>query len=764
MDTLPILAKPSGVTLAQHTADVMSEASDICQRLLVSCSKYKLFIGKNLKKRVEKVAQVHDVGKEYGGWQEACRNDYFDYKNWLANHPNGDFKIYSNDVGLKAGMNIRKCGVRHEFHSLPKGEKIKLPLPLMAAIASHHSKLGYEYKERWEREGFKKYWNDFAMESNSMIEEENFHLLSQKSYEYNGIRGLLELADHRASAKEEGEAVKEITCFSYHFPFPQKRGVQALMEEHWQEDILLVRAPTGAGKTDASLLWASQQIMRKRAERLIIAMPTRFTSNALAVNVAESLSETGLYHSTAWYAKTKGKDEDEKKDVRQQHELARLLLTPITVCTIDHLLMSLTLTREDHHLIDFNLANSCLVIDEADFYDDFTMANIMFLLKVLHEWKVPVLLMSASLPNSVVSTINEMTGFDVKQIYQDDTDSYRSRFRIVEKRGYEGFEKIEDLIDLCIDKGNAIIYVNTIDKAMLCYQYVVKRVQRRHKDTDVYIYHSHFTEPDKQEKEKVLINALGREAWANGSAKGIAILTQIGEMSVNISADIMITDLCPIDRLIQRTGRLCRFDKGKIGELYLLIPYKNRKLYPAPYGKYDIKERTWQQNEFMESTNELIRERKYNSSELTSLLNSVYHGRHTFSIKALDNAKKLGELFEYNWLINPVEKTDKKQEDTTMWKSRDVAPQGTVFVSPPEKGTMFWNEYLQYKMKSGIDLPVYQLENARKLHRVDMVEISIIESLNDKEFTISINVVRGGFYDSNIGLDLLKPSNEDNFL
>ena len=72
-----------------------------------------------------------------------------------------------------------------------------------------------------------------------------------------------------------------------------------------------------------------------------------------------------------------------KKIAKKEHELARQLLAPVTVCTIDHLLIALTLTREDHHTIVFNLANSCVVIDEADFYDEFTQANILVLLEAL---------------------------------------------------------------------------------------------------------------------------------------------------------------------------------------------------------------------------------------------------------------------------------------------------------------------------------------------------------------------------------------------
>lgn len=107
-------------------------------------------------------------------------------------------------------------------------------------------------------------------------------------------------------------------------------------------------------------------------------MPTRFTSNAISVNVSKELGQTGLYHSSAWSAisdKVKN-NEISLSDALNQHKMARCLLSPITVCTIDHLLMSLTMTREDHHLISYNLANSCVVIDEADFM--MTLLSLIF--------------------------------------------------------------------------------------------------------------------------------------------------------------------------------------------------------------------------------------------------------------------------------------------------------------------------------------------------------------------------------------------------
>lgn len=755
-----LLAKPSGVTLEQHTSDVMSEAKNLCHFLKASCRKYETFsMGKSLTQRVVIAAKAHDLGKRCQQWQTACRLDYNSFSEWKKEHPQADFEEYEKEAGTDAGKAIRKSNVRHEFYSLKYSRKQKLPLPLQAAIAAHHSKLSHAFEKRWEDGGFKEYWKNFARESNAIIEKEDFALLSAKVYEFNGVRGLLRLADHRASAQEENEAMARLTRFEYQFPFPTKRGVQKLMEEHWQEDVLLVRAPTGAGKTDAALLWASQQVQSQRADRVILAMPTRFTSNALAINVANTLSDTGLYHSSAWLTATLNSN---RKEAFAQLQHARLLLTPLTVCTIDHLLMSLTITREEHHLTGFNMANACLVIDEADFYDDFTMANIMFLLKVMREWKVPVLLMSASMPSSMPHMINYYTGFNVQNILEDTADTERIRFELAEKVDYEDFPELIKWFDLCINKGNGIIYVNTVEKAIACYSCLEQRLWETDKNVRLYLYHSHFTETDKQKKEQELIEALGRKAWEEGKASGIAILTQIGEMSINISSEIMLSDLCPIDRLIQRAGRLCRFDKDKRGVLYLLRPKKNGSLYPAPYGEYDPRNNTWIPSPHLVGTDKRLELGEYSSDRLTKMLNDEYRDKLHLSYRAEKNAQVLKEMFVNNWLINPKEQTNIEDEDTMEWKSRDIGPQKIVFVRKPESKRMSKREFQEYGLLYGINIPLYKLSKIRKAHHIDQETVFIGNTLDGQ--LQPIDIVREGFYDERLGLNLSASKEEDYFL
>lgn len=739
----PLLAKPSGITLDQHREGIMLEGQLLLENTPFIVQKYQERIGKDLSSRLKWVCKFHDDGKQASKWQLACQKDYDEYLLWKLKNK-GNFKDYSKAEKQKAGENIRKASIRHEFQSLRLTEKNNLPLSLKAAIAAHHGKLGFYYEDRWFNENMSDYWTIFRRESNRVIELNSLEQSANTHYEYAGPRGLLQLVDHRVSAKEEGEFVPNFKQFQYEFPHEEKRGVQKLVEHYWKDNLLLIRAPTGAGKTDAALLWASLQIDNKRADRLVIAMPTRFTSNALAINVSESLSDTGLYHSSAWFTKFQEQIEDgliRKQEADKIHEFARLLQTPITVCTIDHLLMALTLTREDHHLISFNLANACLVIDEADFYDDFTQANILVLLEILRYWNVPVLLMSASLPESVLPSYRAI-GYQIDEIIEDRSDNTRTRFEVKEIRNYSEINELEDLLELCIKKGTAIIYVNTVDKAVMFYDWF------KHRNVNPIIYHSRFTETHKKDKEKELIDALGKNAWEYNMAKGIAILTQIGEMSINISADIMISELCPIDRLTQRAGRLCRFDKSKIGELYVLVPQKNGAVYPAPYGEYNRKDKVWVPCEAFIKTSEILETSFYNAEKLVTLLNHVYSIQDSFSAKALANANSLKEYFSWNWLINSKQISKPDDSDTNFWKSRNIAPQDTVYVQKP-KSKFFYDYFAfqKWKIENSLELPIYLIEKGKKQNKIDLIKIWF----KDKEEFIY--VVREGFYNGNEGIN-----------
>jgi CRISPR-associated endonuclease/helicase Cas3 len=350
--------------------------------------------------------------------------------------------------------------------------------------------------------------------------------------------------------------------------------------------------------------------------------------------------------------------------------------------------------------------------------------------------------MSASLPECVLSDYQKI-GFSVETIIEDTTDSDRDRFNIQSITEYNSLSDIEPILDKCIDVGAAIIYVNTVDRAMLFYDYFKK------KEVDTIVYHSRFTEPDKKLKEEALIKALGKAKWIKNEAKGIAILTQIGEMSINISADIMISELCPIDRLTQRAGRLCRFDKDKIGELHIIVPQKNGEVYPAPYGQYSRKEKKWTPVDSFVKTQNSLELKNYNAKNLVLLLNEIYSKQYEYSALSQNNARMLKDNFQYNWLINPSQKTAEDDTDTNQWKSRNIGAQDTVFVMKP--ASAYFKNYLEFqswKLSVAIEIPIYVIEQYRKNHIVDLLPI-VISNEND-----SIWVIREEYYDFDRGISL----------
>lgn len=671
------LAKPKGLPLEQHVMNVLLEALQVLAAHPFVVEKYRRLTTKNLGRRVRQAAEYHDDGKTHPKWQGACQKEY---------------EIYQQ-IGKVNGAYMQQTGIRHEMESLFLNQSKKFSEEVQVAIAAHHGKLGEIFRERWEKDDGGKYqflWDYFEVLQGAVFKDVTKKSPQLKTalltnYKFAGVRSYLQLADHRASIKEDSKTVPEFTSFAYTFnPEWTRRPVQQIAEDNWQDDLLLLRAPTGAGKTDACLLWAKKQIENKKADRLVIAMPTRFTSNALAIGVADSLSQTGLYHSSAWFVRhfedAKASREAEHK-ARLQHEFARLLETPVTVCTIDHLLMALTHTREDHHSITFNLAHSCLVIDEADFYDEFTQANILELLKALKILDVPVLLMSASLPQSSLE-LYQKTGYQVAAIKEDTSDNKRVRCKVNGIRDYSAVTEVADIMERS-QQQPTIIYANTVDRAIEWYNHlseIQKEVSGQAK-LPITLYHSRFTEPDKARKEKELLDNLGKKAWEENTAKGIAIMTQIGEMSVNINAHYMVSEVCPIDRLVQRIGRLARFDKT-IGLLDILIPYKDGTIYPAPYGEY-IKGMGWEIGQPLVDSIQLLQCQAYSANDFVALVNQVYAQIPKFSSKAQANADALIEHIINNWLIVPNIKQGEDDQDTNIWKSRNIEEQREVFILNP---------------------------------------------------------------------------------
>jgi CRISPR-associated endonuclease/helicase Cas3 len=730
-----ILAKPTGVSLQDHIQHVEQEMAQILHLRPFLAEKYGQRTEQSLVERCQLSAKHHDDGKQDTAWQKACQADYAVF-------------LEKGKPQYFSAPNLRKASVRHELASLELARKKSFTLPLVvrAAIAAHHGKLARKYQSLW-KPRFETFWKeiDKHLPLNNADGDPDLSASILKWYEYAGPRALLQLADHRASAREDGEILPALDLdFSYSFPNGwQKRGIQRKVEEVADQLFVLLRAPTGAGKTHTALLWAKHQIEHHRADRLVIAMPTRFTANALSIGVAEQL-DTGLYHSTAWFQRLQEQSNAENRpygfdrQLAQEQVLARKLERPVTVTTIDHLCACLTATREDHHATFFNLAHSCVVIDEADFYDSFTQTNIVVLLNVLQTLAVPVLVMSATIPESSLRFYKEqgIPFQEITEVAPEQQESsisaepsakkYRLRHALGDISSLSPFSP-EQIHQAPTEPSSllallhrakiepTIIYANTVERVQQYYTWLRKNGVEA---DDIVLYHSRFTELHKVGKEQRLLSMLGKEAWESGSARGIAILTQIGEMSVNISTKFMITDICPPDRLTQRLGRSVRFDfQQEQGEIFLVTPLKNTLLYPAPYGSFERKGYTWVASEAFLAAQRLLIDGEYSPDDLVNLVNQTYPAQPDADARARNNQGVLEHCITHHWLIGPADSTTDDSDDDeyswTDWKSRDIPTQRTVYVGVP---TMLSDDDIHTSFKNWQDRKIFDIEHGVSLY------------------------------------------------
>lgn len=739
MKTPPIepLAKPSGVTLRDHTCNVRRLAAAHLKARPFVARKYLARISADLGERLDLAARWHDVGKCHPKWQDACVLQY-----------------------LEGGDHLLHAGIRHEMASLDFAQRRKqdLPGPVRAAIAAHHKKLGERHEKRWHDDpAFPALWNEFKALSHfapSYLPDFWGQVLCQR-YEYDGPRALLQLADHFASAQEDGEELPELKPFDYSFPTEwTRRGFQRkeILAQFWNEPFAILRAPTGAGKTDTALLWAQHQIAQDRADRLIIAMPTRFTANALSIATTSTLSQTGLYHSSALLHRIGQSEEGYTKLLGKEQELARNLETPVTVTTLDHLCICLTGVREEHHATFWSLAHACIVIDEADFYDAWTQSSLLVLLRALRLLECPVLLMSATVPESARRFYAQAFP-DVPTIFEDKSDLERVRCYIHKGGAVSQPSDISHLLQRALpdEDGNEgeplIIYANTVSRAQEYLDWFEER-----KFQNVVLYHSRFIEEHKLEKEEELRAMLGPQAWKDETAHGVAILTQIGEMSVNISANLMISDICPLDRLAQRAGRLARFTH-ELGELWVVEPKRKNKrsgeleFYPAPYGDY-IVGLGWQMTPALESSLHLLREGKYSAKTFVDLVNELYPVAPNELPDARVNREALEKCFTGNWLILPGEEKKEtieggEDERTKDWKCRDIPTQITVwadykpssFIDYEKESGHFqsWLKFAQARQQHGIAIHVYEFKSAEANGLIEEIKVTIGDERADVE-------------------------------
>lgn len=306
--------------------------------------------------------------------------------------------------------------------------------------------------------------------------------------------------------------------------------------------VTLVEAGCGTGKTAAAYLWAAQHAHGKK---LFFCYPTTGTATEGFLGyVHESDVEAKLMHSRA-IADLEGIAEvtdDESEDHLLRIESLGAWSPQVIVCTADTVLALVRSNRRGLYNSPAILSGA-FVFDELHAYDDPMFAALLAMMKAMPG--ASFLLMSASLPkhrkNILLSHVEE-----IEQIPTPKELEAIPRYKF---QWAESGDVVLNVVRERVAAGKKVLWVcNTVARA----QRTFAEAQRL--EVNAKTYHSRFKYEDRKQRHRDVVDAFG----PNAHVGLLAVTTQVAEMSLDLDADVLVSEVAPIPALIQRLGRLNR--------------------------------------------------------------------------------------------------------------------------------------------------------------------------------------------------------------
>ncbi len=353
----------------------------------------------------------------------------------------------------------------------------------------------------------------------------------------------------------------------------------------------LLLAACGSGKTLAAWRWASAVSQQEEIGRVIFLYPTRGTATEGFRDYVAHAPEgkATLVHGTSTYElagmMANPPESLHGKDVTVDESEARLFALGLWSkryfsATVDQFLGFIEHSYKGLCLLPA-LADSAVVFDEIHSYDA-KMWNA--LVTFLARFDVPVLCMTATLPPGRRRQLEDIcrlrsypTALDMQDLQDLEAKETCPRYRL------DG-TTVADAVDVAVASvraGQRVLWVvNTVRRCQH-----LARVLRERLELDVGVYHSRFRLEDRQHRHRQTIDAF-RAPTSGEPRPAIAVTTQVCEMSLDLDADVLITEQAPISSLVQRFGRANRHLRRGPAFRARLLTYAPESA--APYDRREL--------------------------------------------------------------------------------------------------------------------------------------------------------------------------------
>lgn len=391
----------------------------------------------------------------------------------------------------------------------------------------------------------------------------------------------------------------------------QDEAVRLAREMEPGGGLLIVEAPMGEGKTEAALAAAEVLAARSGAGGLLLALPTRATSDAMFKRLRAWLdalpAEGGAGNWSLVLAHAKAALQSDWAGLLREGNRAisavdpdgdaygggghrwqpsglhahqwlrgrkKQLLASFAVGTVDQVLFA-GLKSRHLALRHLAVAGKVVLIDEVHAYDAYMNRYLDRTLEWLAAYRVPVVLLSATLPAARRRELAAAyAGADVARGVETAAGAYPLLTAVAPGReaitarpaaasgryAAVAVERLDDDVELLADRleaeladgGCALVVRNTVARVLDA----SRVLRRRFGDGQVTVAHSRFLAADRAVNDVRLVERYG--PGGTRPARHVVVASQVVEQSLDVSFDLLVTDLAPVDLVLQRMGRLHR--------------------------------------------------------------------------------------------------------------------------------------------------------------------------------------------------------------
>ncbi len=763
-----LYAKPSK-KLIDHLIEAGTMAEAICRSgrgfsaVKAMSERFNISV-EDIIKGISFFCALHDIGKAHPGFIKTMNENSVGDINDITD------RLLNNKMVLDNDKNIR-----HERYSaeiineyfINKGIPDNISSAYSSIIAYHHQGKDLDGNDVVHAEKYnisdKRWliWNEIHQEIISEIEKHwEFPVRIFDIYGHTGFNGFLYFilsvmvtSDWIVSgsmwqeylSNGNGKSLKQIAdeflsgnCLKYEsiaetfkdvkwkdaFDFPMNELQKAIKDNvSGHNDFLLFEYPMGYGKTAAAML--ASVLMGIGKGSIYMGTPTMTTAKALSDECRKIMNRLNkdmiipeLDSSMIWNDNDMEKIPKELWTSRSKHQL----LYPYSVGTIDQLLKSILMFR--YSCIGLlGLSDKVVVIDEVHAYETFMLEEIKTLIKWCRMFKVPVICLSATLPDKIKRELFEAAG--VKRSNLSEISEEYPLVSIVKDKeliqmnpGCVGRDvpveckKTDNLLETMynyavnLKEGCLAIIVPRVDDSFHLY----RRLQKVLNADEVILYQGRDTNDHKDKKIRKLLKLCGKDR-SHRPKKLIVVATSIIEQSLDVDFDYMITSIAPIDLIIQRIGRLWRHDdKGTIRE-YIDIEKPFTVVIPKDYeGLTNI----YNREVLFETEKVLDKTDNINTvTDIRSMINEVYDNivvddENFHKLMALRNC--LPTPFTDVSTILTSGTSDYIKFNGLIPQTREESyPTTTVCLLSEVKDEYTWEEVREIRNKNVVNVPEYKL-------------------------------------------------------